>query len=62
MQKHYSFRLKPLAVATSAALLVGFGTSAVNAADNLPDMGSSAGQPWRPVPRNLVLPVHPVPH
>jgi len=47
MQKHYSFRLKPLAAATSAALLVGFGTSAVRAADNLPDMGSSAGQPWR---------------
>ena len=47
MQKHYSFRLKPLAAATSAALLVGFGTSAVRAADNLPDMGSSGGQPWR---------------
>jgi hypothetical protein len=47
MQKHYSFRLKPLAAATSAALLVGFGTGAVRAADNLPDMGSSGGQDWR---------------
>ena len=47
MQKHHSFRLKPLAVATSAALLVGFGTGAVRAADNLPDMGSSGGQDWR---------------
>jgi hypothetical protein len=47
MQKHHSFRLKPLAVATSAALLVGFGASAVRAADNLPDMGSSGGQDWR---------------
>jgi hypothetical protein len=47
MQKHHSFRLKPLAVATSAALLVGFGASAVHAADNLPDMGSSGGQDWR---------------
>ena len=44
MQKHYSFRLKPLAAATSAALLVGFGAGAVRAADNLPDMGSSGGQ------------------
>jgi hypothetical protein len=47
MQKHYSFRLKPLAAATSAALLVGFGAGAVRAADNLPDMGSSGEQPWR---------------
>jgi hypothetical protein len=47
MQKHYSFRLKPLAAATSAALLVGFGAGAVRAADNLPDMGSSGGQDWR---------------
>jgi hypothetical protein len=47
MQKHYSFRLKPLAAATGAALLIGFGTGAVRAADNLPDMGSSGGQPWR---------------
>jgi hypothetical protein len=47
MQKHHSFRLKPLAAATSAALLVGFGASAVRAADNLPDMGSSGGQDWR---------------
>jgi hypothetical protein len=47
MQKNYSFRLKPLAAATGAALLVGFGTSAVRAADNLPDMGSSGEQPWR---------------
>ena len=47
MQKYHSFRLKPLAVATSAALLVGFGASAVRAADNLPDMGSSGGQDWR---------------
>ena len=47
MQKHYSFRLKPLAAATSAALLVGFGAGAVRAADNLPDMGGSGGQPWR---------------
>jgi hypothetical protein len=47
MQKHHSFRLKPLAAATSAALLVGFGANAVHAADNLPDMGSSGGQDWR---------------
>ena len=47
MQKYHSFRLKPLAVATSAALLVGFGASAARAADNLPDMGSSGGQDWR---------------
>ena len=47
MQKHHSFRLKPLAAATSAALLVGFGASAVRAADNLPDLGSSGEQPWR---------------
>ncbi|MDO8340480.1 MAG: DUF1302 domain-containing protein, partial [Candidatus Woesebacteria bacterium] len=39
--------MKPLAAATSAALLVGFGTSAARAADNLPDMGSSGGQDWR---------------
>ena len=47
MQKHHSFKLKPLVAATGAALLVGFGTGAVRAAENLPDMGSSAGQPWR---------------
>lgn len=47
MQKYHSFRLKPLAAATSAALLVGFGASAVRAADNLPDLGSSGGQDWR---------------
>jgi hypothetical protein len=43
MQKHHSYKLKPLV----AALLIGFGTGAVRAADNLPDMGSSGGQPWR---------------
>ena len=47
MQMHHSFRLKPLAAATSVALLVGFGAGAVRAADNLPDMGGSGGQPWR---------------
>ena len=47
MQKHHSFRLKPLAAATSAALLVGFGAGAVRAADNLPNLGSSGEQDWR---------------
>ena len=47
MQKHYSFRLKPLAAATGVALAVGFGANAVRAADNLPDMGASGGAPWR---------------
>ena len=49
MQKKLSFgsRLKPLVAATSAALLVGFGTTGVRAADNLPDPGGPASDPWR---------------
>ena len=47
MQKHHSYKLKPLVAAASAALLVGFGTGAVGAAENLPDMGSAGAQDWR---------------
>ncbi len=48
MQKpdSFKFRLKPLALATGAALLVGFGTSPVRAANDLPDMGAAPDQ-WR---------------
>ena len=46
-QEMFKYRLKPLVAATSAALLVGFGPSAVRAADNLPDLGSSGAQDWR---------------
>ena len=47
MQKHHSYKLKPLVAAAGAALLVGFGTGAVRAAENLPDMGSAGAQDWR---------------
>lgn len=46
-QEMFKYRLKPLVAATTAALLVGFGSSAVRAADNLPDLGSSGAQDWR---------------
>lgn len=50
MQKNdsFRFRLKPVAAVTCVVLLLGFGATAVRAADNLPDPGGSVGQnAWR---------------
>ena len=49
MQKNDQFksRLKPVAAATCAALLLGFGANMAHAADNLPDPGGSGPGEWR---------------